>query len=1341
MKNLKLSLLFASVILMFQFSFAQTQKTASSSNFSPEAILTPVNTPDYPLCTELDIDQFNPSVFIDPSNPDEILNGNVKYDHWIQGSIVMFELTNGQAIHSVDGGVSWNSTSLGERASYNGFPTAQISPDGRYCIGYTVNNVGQMFEWSDDHGANWNEVLLKDWPQNPAKYLWQNYLWIDNSERSMYSGNMYAAWRYVGLEVSQYSIEFCRSANGGENWGTAEVISSLEQYGTRFEEGPVIQTGPGGQVYVCWASHYNSPGSGEKALGFIRSFDGGQTFDINWEIIENIKGTTGYITAKNIDLNSFPSMAVDISGGPYDGRIYIVWANIGEPGINSGSDIDVYMITSDDDGSSWSNPIRVNQDPSGVGKEHLFPAITCDPETGTVSVIYYDDRNVASNMAEVYCSISYNGGESWEDFEISDVILNFDDLVSPGGMFSERIGINAVGGKVFPVWTDFRENFCRTITSPFVEKPFPKPENLIAQIIDWDNGHVLLTWNLENPIGLQHFNIYRDNSLIATTSDYELDDFLPDFGNYTYRVTAQFADGESSPQTAFLQWGIPEITLNNYEYNVELKPGDETLYILNIDNDGETTLEYNVSVNHDPTAQTSEDGGPDDFGYYWKDNNDPGGPVFDYIDISTTGSEITGITNDNYVGPFSVGFSFPFYDNYYDEFYVSSNGLITFGGSFSNPVNSPIPIADGNNNFIAWCWDDLQQKTGGQVFYQQFDEYTVIQFKDYAQNGTFTIRYVINAEIIIYKNGDILIQYLDHTPILFITNSCTVGIENENGSDGLQVAYNENYIENDLAVKFFNPGVKWLVTEFAYGSIEPGEDEIVFLEFNTDGYSIGDYYATLNIQTNDPVHQEVIIPVELIIKNDVPAIPQNLQHEVAGNDVTLTWDAPSGKSLTGYNIYESGLKINETTVTQTTFEITNLDPGLYLYQVTAVYSQGESNPNGYPEYVNITTNLEQIIDISLGWSGISSYVNPLNPDVESLFQPVIDDLVILVGEDGFYWPGQNINTLTDWNNEQGYKIKLTQERNLTFTGDALISTIITVPENWSMLPVLCQCSVSISDIFMNVGDDLVIVKEIAGMQVYWPSMGIFSLQNLQPGNAYYVNLLNPATISFTGFTKNQIIENKQSYKVTIPWNEPVRTGSTHTIAILSEVAVNLMAGDIIGVFDQTGVCVGLATYDGENSVALTAFGDDFTTEENDGLVTDEIMQFRLYRPSEDKEYFLDVEFSAVLPNQGSYVENGLSCFQSINYSSLGVTDNNGFELFTVYPNPSGGLFYIKINDGEEGSEFSITNSQGQIIRNGILNSCSESQTMLDMTEQPAGLYFITIKNTKTIQQQKLLISK
>jgi len=72
--------------------------------------------------------------------------------------------------------------------------------------------------------------------------------------------------------------------------------------------------------------------------------------------------------------------------------------------------------------------------------------------------------------------------------------------------------------------------------------------------------------------------------------------------------------------------------------------------------------------------------------------------------------------------------------------------------------------------------------------------------------------------------------------------------------------------------------------------------------------------------------------------------PENLEAEIINtNDVQLSWDAPSGKDLLGYNIFRNNENIDNTT--ETNYNDENLDPGTYEYYVTALYSDGESVPS------------------------------------------------------------------------------------------------------------------------------------------------------------------------------------------------------------------------------------------------------------------------------------------------------------------------------------------------------------------------------------------------------------
>ena len=47
---------------------------------------------------------------------------------------------------------------------------------------------------------------------------------------------------------------------------------------------------------------------------------------------------------------------------------------------------------------------------------------------------------------------------------------------------------------------------------------------------------------------------------------------------------------------------------------------------------------------------TSTSGGPDSYGYTWRSSDDAGAPAFNWVDISTSGTDITnGLGDDNAV--------------------------------------------------------------------------------------------------------------------------------------------------------------------------------------------------------------------------------------------------------------------------------------------------------------------------------------------------------------------------------------------------------------------------------------------------------------------------------------------------------------------------------------------------------------------------------------------------------------------------------------------------------------------------------------------------------------------
>lgn len=197
-------------------------------------------------------------------------------------------------------------------------------------------------------------------------------------------------------------------------------------------------------------------------------------------------------------------------------------------------------------------------------------------------------------------------------------------------------------------------------------------------------------------------------------------------------------------------------------------------------------------------------GGPDDFGYTFKDSNEPGGPAYAWEEISSTGVLVTGWNNYNngFAGPLPIGFDFSFYGTNYDALFVGSNGYLSFGSGFgSTPSSSPLPQPADPNNVIVPYGGDMHLNNYGSdsaVYYQVLTNPTrlVVQFNRlYWCCQTYDPH---TFQVVLYPNGDIEARYSQ----LAYSNPYAVGIENANGTDGL------NYgaaLANNLAIRYTHP--------------------------------------------------------------------------------------------------------------------------------------------------------------------------------------------------------------------------------------------------------------------------------------------------------------------------------------------------------------------------------------------------------------------------------------------------------------------------------------------------------------------------------------------------------
>ena len=235
-------------------------------------------------------------------------------------------------------------------------------------------------------------------------------------------------------------------------------------------------------------------------------------------------------------------------------------------------------------------------------------------------------------------------------------------------------------------------------------------------------------------------------------------------------------------------------------------------------------------------AQNTPQDTPDDYGYIWRNNTNPNGPAYNWVDITTIGTEVTGLADDNFVGPIDMGMTFKFYWNTFDKIYIGSNGYISFSGIniASGAAGFPVcPTADGLDGVIAPMLCDLAFGYSGSVarcfthhdaannqFIITFDK--VPFWTNNAQNfaGENTFQIIMDG-----NDNSISINYKTQSGVWnsgydAVANPLVVGIENPTGAYGLNVS-NKTYPDSMSTIRFYYPAVALInVTDAGPSSVQ-----------------------------------------------------------------------------------------------------------------------------------------------------------------------------------------------------------------------------------------------------------------------------------------------------------------------------------------------------------------------------------------------------------------------------------------------------------------------------------------------------------------------------------------
>ena len=187
------------------------------------------------------------------------------------------------------------------------------------------------------------------------------------------------------------------------------------------------------------------------------------------------------------------------------------------------------------------------------------------------------------------------------------------------------------------------------------------------------------------------------------------------------------------------------------------------------------------------------------------------------------------------------------------------------------------------------------------------------------------------------------------------------------------------------------------------------------------------------------------------------------------------------------------------------------------YDLINFVNSGSFVVNGMSGIISLENNTEisQDIQLPFGWSIISTYIDPTNPNVTDVFSN-ITSLIILKNEVGMvYWPQYGVNNIGNWTIGEGYQAKVSAAALLTVSGDLIIpeSTTLSLNSGWNILGYIRQTPAAINNMLSGIYTDISIVKNSIGL-VYWPQYGINNIGNMNPGEGYQIKMINSATLVY-----------------------------------------------------------------------------------------------------------------------------------------------------------------------------------------------------------------------------------
>lgn len=384
--------------------------------------------------TRLTNNQTETTIAVNPQNPQQLfaaVNGGFNYGSGHAGLPSVF-------YYSTNGGTIWSASDVSALPVSCCDQSSSWDDFGNLFLIYLAQTGPAVLALSTNGGASFSLVYestgVPDQPTvitGPGGAYASGSVWITYSSSSGLVANGAPVYGFGSV-----------GAFGGD-----ELIPGGGTFGD-------IAVGPNGQVLVTYQSGSGSP----DTIGVNLDPDGLGPAGFDAQVVATTTLVPGFLAIpaqphRTIDAEA--GLAWDRSNGSHRGRVYLVYTD--RPN-STGYDTDIYLRYSDDNGSTWTSPLRVNDDAPGNGKSQFLPRIALDPTTGYIAVSFHDSRNSSANTtAEYWATASLDGGVSCLPNVKVSAGMSSANVVAVSSYkfdFGDYSGLAFYGGIIYPCWGD-----------------------------------------------------------------------------------------------------------------------------------------------------------------------------------------------------------------------------------------------------------------------------------------------------------------------------------------------------------------------------------------------------------------------------------------------------------------------------------------------------------------------------------------------------------------------------------------------------------------------------------------------------------------------------------------------------------------------------------------------------------------------------------------------------------------------------------------------------------------------------------------------------------------------